>query len=48
MMTSTLNDMTAKKKPDPSAEEIATRELVRPAREKGPVPDRVGTAPGAG
>jgi len=34
-MTTTLNDMTAKKKPDPSAEEIAAKELVRLAREQG-------------
>lgn len=31
----TLNDMTAKKQPDPSAEEIAARELVRVAKEQG-------------
>ena len=34
-MTTTLNDMTAKKKPDPSAEEIAARELVPLAKEQG-------------
>jgi putative transposase len=35
-MTTTLSDMTAKKKkPDPSAEEIAARELVRQAKEQG-------------
>jgi putative transposase len=34
-MTATLSDMTAKKKPDPSAEEIAARELVRLAKEQG-------------
>ncbi len=34
-MATTLNDMTAKKKPDPSAEEIAAKELVRLAREQG-------------
>jgi transposase-like protein len=33
-MTTTLSDMT-KKKPDPSAEEIAARELVRLAKEQG-------------
>ncbi len=31
----TLDDMPAKKKPDPSAEEIAAKELVRQAREQG-------------
>ena len=31
----TLNDMTAKKNPEPSAEEIAARELVRVAKEQG-------------
>jgi len=31
----TLNDMTAKKRPEPSAEEIAARELVRLAKEQG-------------
>ena len=35
MMTTTLNDMTAKKRPDPTAEEVAARELVRLAREQG-------------
>ena len=36
MMTTTLSDMTAKKKKqDPSAEEIAAQELVRLAREQG-------------
>jgi putative transposase len=34
-MTTTLSDMTAKKKPEPSAEEIAARELVRLAKERG-------------
>ena len=34
-MTTTLSDMTAKKKPDPSAEEIAAKELVRLAKEQG-------------
>jgi putative transposase len=34
-MTTTLSDMTAKRKPDPSAEEIAARELVRLAKEQG-------------
>ena len=34
-MTSTLSDMTAKKKPDPCAEEIAAGELVRLAKEQG-------------
>ena len=34
-MTTTLSDMSAKKKPDPSAEEIAARELVRLAKEQG-------------
>ena len=34
-MTTTLSDMTAKKEPDPSAEEIAARELVRLAEEQG-------------
>jgi len=35
-MTTTLSDMTAKKKKqDPSAEEIAAQELVRLAREQG-------------
>jgi len=35
VMMTTLNDMTAKKKPEPSAEEIAARELVRLAKEQG-------------
>ena len=35
MMTTTLSDMTAKKKPDPSAEEVAAKELVRQAKEQG-------------
>ena len=34
-MTTTLSDMTAKKKPEPSAEEVAARELVRQAKEQG-------------
>lgn len=34
-MTTTLSDMTAKKRPDPSAEEIAAKELVRLAKEQG-------------
>jgi len=34
-MTVTLSDMTAKKKPELSAEEIAARELVRLAKEQG-------------
>src|SRR5919112_224313 len=39
-MTTTLSDMTASKQPEPSAEEIAARELVRLAKEQGPVADR--------
>ena len=35
MMTTTLNDMRAKKKPDPSAEETAAKELVQLAKEQG-------------
>jgi putative transposase len=35
MTTATLGDMPAKKKSDPSAEEIAARELVRLAQEQG-------------
>jgi len=35
VMMTTLNDMTAKKRPEPSAEEIAARELVRLAKEHG-------------
>ncbi len=35
MMTTTLSDMSAKKKPEPSAEEIAAKELVRLAKEQG-------------
>jgi len=35
VMMTTLNDMTAKKRPEPSAEEIAARELVRLAKEQG-------------
>jgi putative transposase len=35
VMMTTLNDMTAKKKPEPSAEEIAAREVVRLAEEQG-------------
>ncbi len=35
MMTTTLGDMTAKKRPEPSAEEVAARELVRLAQEQG-------------
>jgi len=34
-MMTTLNDMTAKKNPEPSAEETAARELVRLAKEQG-------------
>jgi len=34
-MTTTLSDMTAKKKPEPSAEEVAAKELVRLAKEQG-------------
>ncbi len=34
-MTTTLSDMSAKKEPEPSAEEIAARELVRLAKEQG-------------
>ena len=34
-MTTTLSDMTAKKRPDPTAEEVAARELVRLAQEQG-------------
>ncbi len=35
VMTTTLSDMTAKKNPDRSAEEIAAQELVRLAKEQG-------------
>jgi putative transposase len=35
VMTTTLSDMSAKKKPEPSAEEIAAKELVRLAKEQG-------------
>ena len=34
-MTTTLSNMTAKRKPEPSAEEVAARELVRLAKEQG-------------
>ena len=34
-MTMTLSNMTAKRKPEPSAEEVAARELVRLAKEQG-------------
>ena len=34
-MTTTLSDMTAKTRPDPTAEEVAARELVRLAQEQG-------------
>ena len=34
-MTTTLSDMTTKNKPEPSAEEIAAKELVRLAKEQG-------------
>ena len=34
-MTTTLNDMTAKKKPAASAEELAAKELVAFAKEQG-------------
>src|SRR6476620_5270612 len=34
-MTATLNDVNAKKKPEPSAEEQAASELVRRAKEQG-------------
>src|SRR3954454_13623235 len=34
-MTTTLSDMTAKKQSEPSAEELAARELVRLAKEQG-------------
>lgn len=33
-MAATLNDMPAKRKPDPSAEEVAAKELVRLAQEQ--------------
>lgn len=36
VMTTTLSDMTAKKRPEPSAEETAAKGLVRVARERGP------------
>jgi putative transposase len=35
VMTTTLSDMTVKKKPEPSAEELAAKELVRLAKEQG-------------
>lgn len=35
VMSTTLSDMTAKKKPEPSAEELAATELVRLAKEQG-------------
>lgn len=35
VMSTTLNDMSSKKKSEPSAEEIAARELVRLAKEQG-------------
>ncbi len=35
VMMTTLNDMTAKKVPEPSAEEDAARELVRVVKEQG-------------
>ena len=34
-MTTTLDDMPAKKKPEPSAEEAAAKELVAHAQEQG-------------
>ncbi len=34
-MTTTLSDMSAKKKPEPSSEELAARELVQLAKEQG-------------
>jgi putative transposase len=34
-MATTLSDMTAKKKPEASAEEVAAKELVRQAKEQG-------------
>ncbi len=34
-MTTTLSDMSAKKKPEPSAEELAAKELVRLAKQQG-------------
>lgn len=34
-MTTTLSDMSAKKKPEPSGEEIAAKELVRLTKEQG-------------
>jgi len=34
VITTTLSEMTAKKEPDPSAEEIAAKELVRLATEQ--------------
>ncbi len=34
-MTTTLSDMTTKRKPDPTTEEVAARELVRLAQEQG-------------
>jgi len=39
VMTTTLSDLTAKKKPEPSAEGIAAVELVRLAKEQA-CPDR--------
>ncbi len=39
-MTTTLTDMSPKKKPEPSAEELAAVELVRPGSRAGPVLDR--------
>ncbi len=34
-MDTTLNSMTTKKKPEPTAEEVAAKELVRQAKEQG-------------
>ena len=35
VMTTTLSDMTAKKKPEPSEEDLAAKELVRLAKDQG-------------
>ena len=43
-MTATLDDVTKKKKPEPTAEQRAAEELVRPGPGAGPVADRPGWA----
>jgi len=43
-MTITLDDVTARKKPEPTPEEVAALAVARRAPGAGPVPDRAGRA----